>query len=196
MAAKLISITGLPASGKTTLAEALADDLPAGLIYEDYAGNPFLAESYTRNAAAALPSQVYYIMSRVKQLSRWAWPADGLVVTDYGFCQDRIYARSTLDEADWALYEPLARRLEPLVQPPAVIVHLEAPGAVLLARIARRGRDFERGMDERFLSALRRGYNDLEARAGCPVLRVDSAEADLRSAGARAGIIEKIREAL
>ena len=196
MAAKLISITGLPASGKTTLAEALAAELPAEIIYEDYAGNPFLTEAYTGNAEARLPSQVYYLMSRLKQLSRWTWPADGTVVTDYGFCQDRIYARATLGEADWDVYAPLADRLEPLVQPPAAIVHLDATNAVLLARIARRGRDFERNMDERFLSTMRRAYNDLETRVDCPVFRVDCDTTDLRDATARAELLARIREQL
>ncbi|RKY23662.1 MAG: deoxynucleoside kinase, partial [Planctomycetota bacterium] len=41
MAAKLISIIGPVAVGKTTLAECLAAQLPAEILYEDYAGNPF-----------------------------------------------------------------------------------------------------------------------------------------------------------
>ena len=196
MAAKLISITGLPASGKTTLAEALAAELPGQIIYEDYTGNPFLAEAYAGDAAAALPSQVYYLMSRVKQLSHWTWPADGLVVTDYGFCQDRIYARATLGEADWAVYAPLADRLEPLVRPPTAIVHLEAPNAMLLERIARRGRQFERGIDAGFLSTMRRAYNDIETRVGCPVLRMACEALDLRRDADRAELVTRIREQL
>ena len=196
MAAKLISITGLPASGKTTLAEALAAELPAEIVYEDYAGNPFLIEAYAGDDAAALPSQVYYLMSRVKQLSRWTWPVEGTVVTDYGFCQDRIYARTTLGEADWNVYAPLADRLEPLAHAPTVIVHLDASNAVLLGRIARRGRDFERGMDDRFLSTMRRAYNDIEARVNCPVFRVDCDTTDLRDAPARAELVTRIREQL
>jgi len=142
MAAKLISITGLPAAGKTTLAEALAGDMGAEIVYEDYEGNPFLAAAYTGQADAALPAQIFYLMSRVTQLSQWTWPEQGLVVTDYGFCQDRIYARNTLSDADYAVYTPLADRLAPRVHPPQVLVHLEASDAALLERIARRGRDF------------------------------------------------------
>jgi len=194
MAAKLTSITGLPASGKTTLAEALAAELPAEIIYEDYAGNPFLAEAYTGNAEARLPSQLYYLTSRVKQLSRWTWPDDGVVVTDYGFCQDRIYARATLSEADWNAYAALAERVEPLVHPPAGIVHLEAPNAVLLERIARRGRPFERGIDAGFLSTMRRAYSRLEARAACPVFRVDCETTDVGTAAGRADLLAWIRE--
>ena len=196
MSAKLISITGLPAAGKTTLAEALAGELPARIVYEDYAGNPFLAQAYAGDARACLGAQIHYLISRVEQLARWTWPAEGLVVSDYGFCQDRIYARSTLSDVDWDVYIHLADRLAPRVQPPAVIVHLEASDPLLLARIARRGRDFERGIDAGFLSAMREAYNDIEARVDCSVIRVDCDATDLRGAAARAELIRKIRETL
>jgi len=196
MAAKLISITGLPAAGKTTLAEALAGEMGAKIAYEDFEGNPFLAAAYTGQLDAALPSQIFYLMSRVTQLSQWSWPNEGLVVTDYGFCQDRIYARNTLSEADYAVYAPLADRLAPRAHTPTVLVHLEASDAVILARIARRGREFERGMDARFLSTMRQAYNDLEELVDCPVIRVNCDATDLREAGPRGELIERIREML
>ena len=66
---------------------ALAGEMGAKIVYEDFEGNPFLAASYTGEVDAALPSQIFYLMSRVTQLSQWTWPHEGLVVTDYGFCQ-------------------------------------------------------------------------------------------------------------
>jgi deoxyadenosine/deoxycytidine kinase len=77
MAAKLISIIGPVAVGKTTLAEALARELPGDVLYEDYASNPFLAESFTTQAELMLPSQLYFLLSRVRQLSRSTCRAEG-----------------------------------------------------------------------------------------------------------------------
>ena len=68
MSAALISIIGPPAVGKTTLAALLAAKLPAELIREDYAGNPFLADSYAGSEQARLPGQLYFLLSRVGQL--------------------------------------------------------------------------------------------------------------------------------
>ena len=118
MSAKLISIIGPPAVGKTTLACCLADDMPASLIREDYQGNPFLVESYLGSPEACLPAQIHFLMSRVGQLALAAWPAEGLVVSDYGFCQDHIYAAAKLSADELRLYDRLARRLGRLADSP------------------------------------------------------------------------------
>ena len=118
MPAKLVSLIGPPAAGKTTLAEALAAEAGARLVREDYAGNPFLASSYVGPDSARLPSQLYFLLSRVAQLSRSGWDAAGLIVSDYGFCQDDVFARLRLDDGDYRAYRQVLARCEPLVQPP------------------------------------------------------------------------------
>lgn len=196
MSAKLVSIIGPPAAGKTTLAEFLAEELPAGLIREDYAGNPFLADSYVGPEAAKLPGQLYFLLSRVKQLSESAWPAEGTFVSDYGFCQDRIYAERKLGRDDLRLYDRVARRVEGLVHPPDLLIALDASERTLLARIAGRGRDFERAMDAAFLADMRKAYRAAADGAAAPVLRVDGDRRDLRDAAVRAELAERIRTEL
>jgi deoxyadenosine/deoxycytidine kinase len=193
MSAKLISVIGPPASGKTTLAERLSAELPATLIRENYAGNPFLTESYLGRREARLPGQLYFLVSRVGQFSRLTWPSSGLLVSDYGFCQDRIYARARLEDGDYRVYDRLARRVGGLVHPPNLLILLDAADETLLDRIARRGREFERVMDKVFLTAIRRAYNEAVRRAKCPVLRIDCDETDVREVSARASLVEEIR---
>ena len=196
MSARLISVIGPPAVGKTTLAEQLALELPAELIREDYAGNPFLAESYAGDERARLPGQLYFLISRVGQLSRLCWPDSGLRVSDYGFCQDRIFARVRLAADELRLYDRVARRVEGLVCAPDVLVHLDACERTLLGRIARRGRSFERVMDAAFLSAMREAYNEAAAGARCPVIHVDCDAVDLSNDSARAEVVRRIRQEL
>lgn len=196
MTAPLVSIIGPPAVGKTTLAEHLAHELPARLIREDFQGNPFLAESYSGREAARLPAQLYYLMSRVSQLSERTWPADGLVVTDYGFCQDRLFARMRLAADELALYRQVAERIGPLVRGPTVLVWLDAATQTLLDRIARRGREFEKAMTAEFLASMRDAYRPITAEADCAVLGVDCDEVDLLSASARSALAKRIRECL
>jgi len=194
--APLLSIIGLPASGKTTLAELLTMELPARLVREDYEGNPFLAESYAGADEMRLPAQVFYLLSRVSQLSTGHWPAAGTFVGDYGFCQDRVYAALRLSPEDFAAYEVLHARVAPLVHPPKAMVYLDAEPQALLERIAVRGRSFEKAITADFLSAMRDAYNDLVKAAECPVLTVRCDEVDLRNHRPRAELIKRIRTVL
>jgi deoxyadenosine/deoxycytidine kinase len=196
MTAALVSVIGPPAVGKTTLAECLAAELPAELIREDYAGNPFIVEAYGGVAQARLPSQLYFLMSRVGQLSRLDWPQEGVRVSDYGFCQDRIFARATLSAEDWKVYERTADRLDRLVRPPDVLVHLDADEATLLSRIAARGRAHERFITVQFLSSLRQSYIQAAAQATCPVFHVDTVATDLRDADACSPLVAQVRSVL
>jgi deoxyguanosine kinase len=193
LGARLIGIIGPPASGKTTLAEHLAAELPATMIREDYAGNPFLAESYVGREEARLPSQLWFLIWRVGQLSVSTWPAEGLLVSDYGFCQDRVYALARLGPHDLRVYDSIARPLEALVHPPDVLVHLDAREETLLARIARRGRGFESAMDRPFLAAMRKAYNEAADRSVCPVLRVDCDAVDFRERSETAELVRELR---
>lgn len=192
MSAALVSVIGPPAVGKTTLAELLSRELPARLIREDYEGNPFLAESYLGREDFLLPAQLHYLMSRTAQLSRLTWPADGVAVSDYGFCQDRIYARVRLGEREFRVYEQVAEYTAPLVRPPDVLICLDAAEATLLGRIARRGREFEKAMTAEFLAVMRQAYSREAREARCAVICVDCDGVDVREAAWRKGLVERI----
>ena len=196
LSAKLISVIGPPAVGKTTLAELLAEELPATLVLEDYAGNPFLADSYMGKDELRLPAQIFYLLSRVQQLSAACWPGDGLVVSDYGFCQDGLYARTRLGDGDLEIYEPIAERLAPAVHPADVLIRLDASVPLLLERLAARGRGFEKAMGAEFISTMRRGYDEIVRTAQCPVVPVDCDEVDIREAAWRGRLVDRIRAEL
>jgi deoxyadenosine/deoxycytidine kinase len=193
MSASLISIIGPPAVGKTTLARGLATEMGGSLICEDFESNPFLADSYLGGREACLPAQLFFLLSRVEQLSLGDWPTEGLVVSDYGFCQDRIYAASKLTEDEMGLYSRLARRVKGMVCPPGVIVHLDAPEAVLKSRIAARGREYEKAMTLEFLEEMRIAYNDIDQTVDCSVIRVDTDASDVRDDSVRNELIARIR---
>lgn len=196
MSGPLVSIIGPPASGKTTTAEWLARALPARLIREDYAGNPFLAEAYLGRSDLALPAQLHFLFSRVWQLNRQSWPAEGTTVTDYGFCQDAVYAARNLSGEALAVYRGLLEPAETMVKRPDVLVHLDAPAGVLLERIARRGRRHERVFTAEFIDALRGAYEQAAAQSRCPVVRIDAGAVDLFGDDAREKLLRRIREAL
>lgn len=196
MTTRLISLVGPVASGKTTLAWRLAEALQAALVLEDFQGNPFLADAYAGRDDLRLASQTYYLLSRVGQLA--GLPALGrpLAVSDYAFLQDAVFARIWLAGEEWSIYRELAGRLERLVPAADVLVHLDGPAELLLERIARRGRAFERSMQAEFLERLREDYNAALARAVCPVLNVNVAACDLNDERQFGRLLDEVRAAL
>ena len=195
MSALLISIIGPPAVGKTTLAEAMAKELPAEIIYEDYAGNPFLADFFLGRKEFALPAQLYFLFSRLSQLSSGALSGE-TVVSDYGFCQDAVYAAGNLSKDDLAVYHRLAGAVVETVKPPDLLIHLDGDEDILLERIARRGRRYEKAFDADFLTRMRDAYREVVAAADCPVINIDVGEVDLRQESSRAELVRNIREVL
>jgi deoxyguanosine kinase len=187
---------GPPASGKTTLAQWLSATLPARLVKEDFGGNPFLAGSFMGRRELSLPSQLYFLFSRLGQLSKATWPGEGLTVSDYGFCQDAVYARHSLSEQEMETYGRVAGPIHDLVKPPDLVIHLDGDVETLLARIAVRGRGYETAFHADFLASMRAAYAELTAGLGCAVMYIDTGRRDLLSEGGRQELLGRIREEL
>jgi len=130
------------------------------------------------------------------QLEARYWPDEGAAVSDYGFCQDAVYAAGNLTGSDLAIYRRLSRPAEELVKPPDLLIHLDGPEQLLLERIARRGRRHEATFDEGFLGGLRRAYAKITASANCHVLAVDVAKTDLTDEVDCRQLLTRSREAL
>jgi len=194
--AVLISIIGPPASGKTTVAEWLAQSIPARLVKEDFAGNPYLAEFFLGRKDLALPSQLYFLFSRLGQLKHAEFADGDVTVSDYGFCQDAIYARYGLADEEFALYSRLAAPMANLIKPPDAVIHLDADESVLLERIADRGRQYERSFTAAFLSWMRQRYAEVVPKLSCPVISVDMARVDVRSDQGRKWLMDRLHEVM
>src|SRR5205085_2033087 len=86
-------------------------------------------------------------------------------VSDYLFAKDRIFASITLDPNELALYERIYEHLGPRVMKPDLVIYLQSRLEVLLARIKKRGREFERKFDADDLAALSRNESEFEELA-------------------------------
>jgi deoxyadenosine/deoxycytidine kinase len=100
-------------------------------------------------------------------------------VADYLLEKDRLFARLTLDEEELALYEQVYSRLSLDAPQPDLVVYLQAPVDVLLARIARRGIAYEQAIDRRYLERLAEAYSRFFLEYEAPVLIVNAAQIDL-----------------
>ncbi|HVH83249.1 MAG TPA: deoxynucleoside kinase [Steroidobacteraceae bacterium] len=157
---RFIAVEGPIGVGKTSLARRLCASLSAQGVLEDATHNPFLERFYRNPRAGALPAQLCFLLQRSQQLTslKQADLFAPVRVADYLLEKDRLFARVTLDEAEYALYEQLYARLDIQLPKPDLVVYLQAPVDVLLERIARRGVAYEQYIDRRYLERLNEAY--------------------------------------
>ncbi|MGM0574144.1 MAG: deoxynucleoside kinase [Myxococcota bacterium] len=195
-----VAVEGPIGVGKTTLVRRLAERMRARLVLEVVEENPFLASFYEDKERFAFQTQLYFLMSRFKQ-QQALHQADLFrpnTLADYHLLKDRIFAQLTLEDEELALYERVYRSLEQQILKPDVLIYLHAPLPVLLGRIEKRGRSFERDFDPDYLTALSRTYQDFFARYDdTPLLRLDNAELDYASDGPESdevidGILDRV----
>jgi deoxyadenosine/deoxycytidine kinase len=158
---RYLAVEGVIGVGKTTLARRLAKSLEASVVLEVVEENPFLARFYDDPEAWAFQTQIFFLLSRYRQhleLSQRDLFA-GSIVSDYLFAKDQIFATINLGEDELALYRTIVPLLEARLVKPDLVVYLQATTDVLLQRIQRRGRPFEREISREYLETLSEAYN-------------------------------------
>ena len=167
--------------GKTSLTRALAKRFGARSVFEIVEENPFLASFYQDRNKHAFQTQLFFLLSRFKQQQELFQQElfSQVTVSDYLFAKDRIFASITLDPNELALYERVYEHLGPRVMKPDLVIFLQARLDVLLARIRKRGREFERKFDPEYLAELARTYNDFFHRYDeTPLLVINTSDID------------------
>ncbi|MCB9758282.1 MAG: deoxynucleoside kinase [Alphaproteobacteria bacterium] len=178
---RFLVIEGLIGVGKTTLCRLLGERWGARLILEPWADNPFLAKFYEDPDRFAFPAQMFYLATRYSQQQgiRQGDLFTDLVVSDYIFDKDRLFALHTLEGEEMELYDRFAGLLAHNVPRPDLVLFLDAPTEVIMKRIANRGIQAERRIQPTYLNTLRRRYLELWAAYDkAPVKILDTSEID------------------
>ena len=178
---QFIVIEGPIGVGKTSLARRLCASLEAEPVLEQAADNPFLERFYRNPRDGALPTQLYFLFQRAQQLAALN-QQDMFAPTrvgDYLLEKDRLFARVTLDDAEFGLYEQVHAKLDIQAPKPDLVIYLQAPVDVLLERIAKRGIRYEQQIERAYLERLNEAYarffHEYEA---APLLIVNAASID------------------
>lgn len=178
---RYIAVEGPIGVGKTSLTQILAQRFGARRIMEVVEENPFLSNFYTDRAKFAFQTQMFFLLSRYKQQQE-LFQQDlfsQVTVSDYLFAKDRVFACLTLDPNELALYDRVYDALNTRVTKPDLVIYLQARMDVLLARIKKRGRDFERKFDAKYLEDLCRAYNEFFFHyTDTPLLVINTSEID------------------
>ncbi len=178
---RYIAVEGVIGVGKTSLSRLLARDLDARLNLEVVEENPFLPRFYADPPRYAFATQIFFLLSRFRQQQEFFQQDlfQKCVVSDYLFAKDHIFATLNLNDTELQLYERVAAELQGRVPVPDLVVYLQASVDVLMSRIDRRGRDYERDMPRTYIEALCEAYNRFFFHyAASPLLVVNTNELD------------------
>jgi deoxyadenosine/deoxycytidine kinase len=184
MTGHFVLVAGNIASGKTSLTERLGARLGWRTAFESVADNPYLADFYEDMGQWSFHLQVFFLGHRAEQhraLARGPRSA----IADRSIYEDaHIFARAlfhlgNLSERDYHAYRQVFDLVVANLPRPDLLIYLQAPVPVLVARIGQRGRAMERSISTGYLSLLESFYAEwLAAFDLCPVLTIRSDDLD------------------
>ncbi len=157
-----VAIEGAIGVGKTSLAKLLSKHLSARLVLETFQDNPFLSDFYDDPERFAFQTQLWFLLQRYQQQQelRQVDMFHNLVVSDYMFVKDRLFASLNLNEKEMTLYDSVANMMERNVINPDLVIYLQADTETLMKNISKRGRDYEKNMSWDYIDALNQVYNE------------------------------------
>ena len=174
---RYLVVEGPIGAGKTSLARRLAENLNATSLLEEPDANPFLERFYRDPRRHALATQLFFLFQRAQQVAdlKQIDMFSRATVADFLFDKDALFARLNLSDDELALYQQVYRHLMPQAATPELVIYLQASTAQLVARVRRRGNDYEHAISEAYLvkiaDAYRRFFYEFNA---APLLIVNS----------------------
>jgi deoxyadenosine/deoxycytidine kinase len=200
---KFVAIAGNVGVGKSTLTGLLAERLGWEAFYEAVDDNPYLADFYRDMKSWSFHSQIYFLTRRLRH-HRQLMDRPHSVIQDRSVYEDaeifarNLYQQGHMTERDWASYRELYTVLTEFLPAPDVVIYLRASVNTLLARIRKRGREFEKDIEPHYLHRLNLLYEDWISRfALSPVLIVPADDLDFVAHPSHLDLIaSKIREKL
>ncbi|MDP6570704.1 MAG: deoxynucleoside kinase [Candidatus Marinimicrobia bacterium] len=157
-----IAIEGTIGVGKTSLVKLLGERLEAKLILEEFEENPFLVDFYKDLERFAFQTQLFFLLSRYRQQQSLQQTDlfTKTIISDYMFVKDRLFAALNLNDKEMSLYNSVARILEKNVTSPDMVIFLQSDTDRLMQNIIQRGREYEQGIDWKYIDALNQIYNE------------------------------------
>ena len=181
-----IGIAGNIGSGKTTLTRMLAAHYGWTPKYESVTFNPYLEDYYKDIPRWSYNLETYFLAQRFKDVLEIAKSKD-VIIQDrtlfegvYIFVANN-YAQGNLSKRDYETYMDLFNVMMSMVKIPDLLIYLKSSVPHLVARIQKRGRDYEQGMSLEYLKGLNDRYERWIAEYPGKVLTVEADKLDFEN---------------
>jgi deoxyadenosine/deoxycytidine kinase len=157
---RYVVVEGPIGAGKTSLARVMGERSGGSLLLEEPDANPFLPGFYQDRARYALPTQLYFLFQRARQV-RALSQSDlfaAVTISDFMLEKDPLFARVTLTDDELTLYDQVYASLKPRAPTPDLVIYLQASPGTLVERVRQRGVPYERGISDEYLVQLAETY--------------------------------------
>lgn len=172
-----IVVEGPIGSGKTTLARMLSEKFSTQLLSEKAEDNPFLARFYQDAKRYALPTQIFFLFQRARQIAdinqidMFSKP----ITADFFLEKDPLFARLNLNDEEYALYHQIYHHLQLKSPKPDLVIYLQTPIDALIERITERNIKYESDIPNEYIQRLSNAYSEFfHSYDAAPVLIVNN----------------------
>ncbi len=176
-----IAIEGVIGVGKTSLCNLFAKHMAGQELLEKHEENPFLEEFYENPQRFAFQTQMFFLLCRYRQQVEIKQQDlfHSVLIADYIFAKDRIFASLTLDEREFLLYDRIAGILERDIIKPDLVIYLQSNTQRLMSNIHLRGRSYEKKITDDYIRSLVEAYNHYFFHySDTPLLVIDTTQID------------------
>ena len=176
---KHIAVAGNIGAGKTTLTEMLSKHYKWIPHFEDVDHNPYLMDFYEDMPRWSFNLQIYFLNSRLKQLVEIQRGTetviqDRTIYEDANIFAPNLHEMGLMSKRDFDNYYHFFQTLKSMVQPPDLLIYLNASVPTLVGQIQKRGREYEENIRLDYLKRLNDFYNKwIENYKEGPLLVID-----------------------
>ena len=148
---------------------------------EEFADNPFLPKFYENPGQYAFPLELFFMAERFKQQKDLLQQKDmfqNLTISDYLFTKCLLFAKVTLPEDEFRLYQRLFEIINQQLVQPDILIYLHAPVHKLQANIKKRNRSYEQNIPDDYLFNIQETYTHYIKQHNIKTLFIDASKSD------------------
>ncbi len=181
-----IAIAGNIGCGKTTLTRMLAKRYGWTPKYESVDYNPYLEDFYADMKRWSFNLQIYFLNTRFKDVveisrSKETIVQDRTIYEDACIFAPNIHSMGNMSDRDFQTYQDLFALMMSLVRHPDLMIYLRSSIPHLIAKIQKRGRQYEQSIQIDYLKGLNDRYEEWISGYDGELLIIDADHIDFEN---------------